>query len=246
LKTHPLGDILRDIARDIPTADENRAIRLLLKAIRALPERDQDIVLAYLLEGASRRRRVVGPEPAAALAHAASPMSTWPPPDSPWVRMAASMLLQRLATGTSVQQLAGELGLGREVLSSALRDLAGRPHSSPRVGPIFEKLADGETIAQIAGELALTEEEVAAELDPSEALADAVHTAVTARAALPAGPPAYLGGPGQGPLRTMPVRFPEPQYERLKKWCEEHNFPMAVVVRGVVERFLDEQQRRTA
>ena len=44
----------------------------------------------------------------------------------------------------------------------------------------------------------------------------------------------------------MPVRFPEPQYERLKKWCEEHNFPMAVVVRGVVERFLDEQQRRPA
>jgi predicted DNA-binding protein len=38
------------------------------------------------------------------------------------------------------------------------------------------------------------------------------------------------------------VRFPEPQYQRLKGWCEEHSFPMAVVVRGVVERFLDEQQ----
>jgi hypothetical protein len=184
------------------------------------------------------------PEASAALAHATSPTTTWPAPDSPWIRMAASILLQRLATGVSVEQLAGELGLGTEVLSSALRDLAGRPHQSARLGPILEKLADGETIAQIAGELALAEEEVAAELEPSEALAGAVHAAVTARAAMPAGPPAYLGGPGQGPLRTMPVRFPEPQYERLKKWCEEHNFPMAVVVRGVVERFLDEQQRR--
>lgn len=39
----------------------------------------------------------------------------------------------------------------------------------------------------------------------------------------------------------MPVRFPVPLYERLKQWCEQNNFPMAVVVRGLVERFLEEQ-----
>jgi hypothetical protein len=219
---------------------------LLLKAIRTLSDRDQDAVLAYLLEAAPRAERVVVPEASAALAYATPPGTAWPPPDSPWIRLAASILVQRLATGASVAQLSAELGLGEELLSSALRDLAGRPHRSPRIGPIFEKLADGETIAQIAGELKLTEEQVAAELEPSEALAGAVHSAVTARAALPSGPPAYLGAPGQGPFHTMPVRFPEPQYERLKQWCEEHNFPMAVVVRGVVERFLDEQQRRAA
>lgn len=234
------------IARDISTSGEKRAVRLLLKAIRTLPDREQDTVLAYLLEAAPDARRVVVPEASATLTQATSPGTKWPPPDSPWIAMAASTLLQRIATGASVEQLAAELGLDKEVLSRALRDLARRPHPSPRLGEIFEKLAKGQTIAQIAGELKLTEQEVAAELEPSETLAGALHNAVTARAALPAAPPAYLGAPGQGPLRTMPVRFPEPQYERLKKWCEEHNFPMAVVVRGVVERFLDEQQRRAA
>jgi hypothetical protein len=56
----------------------------------------------------------------------------------------------------------------------------------------------------------------------------------------------YSGTGEPGTLRTMPVRFPEPLYQRLKEWCGEHNFPMAVVVRGLVERFLDEQQHRAA
>ena len=47
----------------------------------------------------------------------------------------------------------------------------------------------------------------------------------------------------RGPMRTVPVRFPEQQYERLKRWCEGHEFPMAVVVRGLVEHFLDQQDR---
>jgi hypothetical protein len=54
----------------------------------------------------------------------------------------------------------------------------------------------------------------------------------------------HLGSSPQGSLRTVPVRFPEPQYQRLKDWCENHGFPMAVVVRGLVERFLDEQENR--
>jgi hypothetical protein len=44
------------------------------------------------------------------------------------------------------------------------------------------------------------------------------------------------------PLRTFPVRLPEPLYDRLKTWSEEHEFPMAVVVRGLLERFLDAQE----
>ena len=86
----------------------------------------------------------------------------------------------------------------------------------------------------------MTKNELADELEPTEQLTSTVCGVLMARAALPSPPLSAVGAFGR--LRTMPVRFPEQQYERLKAWCEEHNFPMAVVVRGVVERFLDEQQ----
>jgi hypothetical protein len=44
-----------------------------------------------------------------------------------------------------------------------------------------------------------------------------------------------------GPLQALPVRLPQEQYERLKRWCAEHDYAMATVVRGLVERFLGEQ-----
>ncbi len=72
-------------------------------------------------------------------------------------------------------------------------------------------------------------------------------TSVTAAAGAAPPPALVYSGTGEpGTLRTMPIRFPEPLYQRLKDWCSEHNFPMAVVVRGLVERFLDEQQHRAA
>jgi hypothetical protein len=46
---------------------------------------------------------------------------------------------------------------------------------------------------------------------------------------------------GETELRTVPIRFPLAQYDLLKRWCEANNFPMAVVVRGLVERFLEQQ-----
>jgi len=50
-----------------------------------------------------------------------------------------------------------------------------------------------------------------------------------------------------GPERTMiPVRLSEDQHRRLKAWCAEHNFPMAVVVRGLIDRFLDSWEKRAA
>lgn len=50
-------------------------------------------------------------------------------------------------------------------------------------------------------------------------------------------------GPGH---QMVPVRLSEAQHRRLKDWCAEHNFPMAVVIRGLVERFLDDWERRAA
>jgi len=45
---------------------------------------------------------------------------------------------------------------------------------------------------------------------------------------------------------TIPVRLSEAQHQRLKHWSAEHNFPMAVVVRGLIERFLDSWDERTS
>ncbi|CAN5464464.1 hypothetical protein BH20ACT19_BH20ACT19_09740 [soil metagenome] len=50
-------------------------------------------------------------------------------------------------------------------------------------------------------------------------------------------------GPGQ---ITIPVRLSEAQHQRLKQWSAEHNFPMAVIVRGLIERFLDSWEERAA
>ena len=46
--------------------------------------------------------------------------------------------------------------------------------------------------------------------------------------------------------QVIPVRLSEDSHRRLKEWCAEHNFPMAVVVRGLIERFLDSWQDRAA
>jgi hypothetical protein len=47
-----------------------------------------------------------------------------------------------------------------------------------------------------------------------------------------------------GPWRTVPIRLSVEQYDRLKQWCQANGFAMAVVLRGLVERFLDEQAPR--
>ncbi len=49
-----------------------------------------------------------------------------------------------------------------------------------------------------------------------------------------------LTAEGGGPWQTVPVRLPVELYERLKQWCQTNNFTMAVVMRGLVARFLDE------
>jgi hypothetical protein len=50
-----------------------------------------------------------------------------------------------------------------------------------------------------------------------------------------------------GPDRIMiPVRLSEAQHGRLKQWCADHNFPMSVVVRGLIDRFLDSWDKRAA
>jgi hypothetical protein len=53
--------------------------------------------------------------------------------------------------------------------------------------------------------------------------------------------------PGQesgGPWHTVPVRLSAEQHEGLKQWCQANNFTMAVVLRGLVARFLDAERAR--
>lgn len=52
---------------------------------------------------------------------------------------------------------------------------------------------------------------------------------------------AEASGPG---VAMLPVRLPPDLHERLRRWSNEHGFSMASVVRGLVERFLDEQEQR--
>jgi hypothetical protein len=53
-----------------------------------------------------------------------------------------------------------------------------------------------------------------------------------------------LGPETGGPWQSVPVRLSTDQHERLKQWCQANGFTMAVVLRGLVARFLDDQANR--
>jgi len=77
-------------------------------------------------------------------------------------------------------------------------------------------------------------------------------------AAMPAAPPRWRSMVGalrgeevsatlamsSGDVKVLPVRLPEAAYERLRAWSKENGFSMAVIIRTLVERFLDDQERR--
>jgi hypothetical protein len=51
-------------------------------------------------------------------------------------------------------------------------------------------------------------------------------------------PPAAL----QDPTCMLPIRLTPQTRDRLRLWATDHGFSMAAVVRGLIERFLDEQE----
>ena len=80
-----------------------------------------------------------------------------------------------------------------------------------------------------------------------------VLSALVEAAILPAAGPPTLPPEGwfrptlksSAPTSVLPVRLPAEQLERLRSWCADHGFSMAVVIRGLVDRFLDEQAQRS-
>jgi hypothetical protein len=55
-----------------------------------------------------------------------------------------------------------------------------------------------------------------------------------------------LGGslPAGEESQLVTFRLPAERHTELRAWCAEHGFTMAAVVRGLIERFLEEQQQR--
>lgn len=53
-----------------------------------------------------------------------------------------------------------------------------------------------------------------------------------------------LAGARRGDHQVVPIRLPTEQHAALREWCSAHGFSMATVVRGLVERFLEEQTGR--
>ncbi len=49
------------------------------------------------------------------------------------------------------------------------------------------------------------------------------------------------GATSEGGLKVLPVRLPAGDYDRLRDWSRVKGFSMAVVIRALLERFLDEQ-----
>lgn len=46
--------------------------------------------------------------------------------------------------------------------------------------------------------------------------------------------------------QLITIRLPADRHTELRTWCADHGFTMAAVVRGLIERFLEDQQRVAA
>lgn len=44
-----------------------------------------------------------------------------------------------------------------------------------------------------------------------------------------------------GETQLVTVRLPQDLHTRLREWCDGRSFTMAAVIRGLIERFMDQQ-----
>jgi hypothetical protein len=50
--------------------------------------------------------------------------------------------------------------------------------------------------------------------------------------------------PAADDTQLSTIRLPTESHARLRAWCSAHGFTMAAVIRGLVERFLDQQAKK--
>jgi hypothetical protein len=66
-------------------------------------------------------------------------------------------------------------------------------------------------------------------------------TTATLVSEVPLQPRLASGLPAGEESQLVTIRLPADRHNQLRMWCTEHGFTMAAVVRGLVERFLEEQ-----
>ena len=169
-----------------------------------------------------------------------------------------------LLAGGTVEGVAEMLGIHDDAVRATFRDVASSSDLPERTSEALRVLADGRTCVEAAKELGISEDDVTAALEellpspPARWLGRALQASAVLRVDAP--PPVFPArrSPISGPIagfpgsravadqQMVPGRFPEPLYRRLKEWCADNGFSMPVVVRGLVERFLEEQDQRAA
>lgn len=245
-------------------AESGGVARILMKALGALPQEERDAVVEYLLKGALER----GPEPSQGVAEGAQPPD---PLRAAGLASAAGVQQRRslsgpvtpaigpsvlevevarlLAQGHPIADVARRFNLSELETKAHLRAFAGLGHLlSGRESEVMSLFAEGLSRAEVAGRMRISEEavkeHVEAVVDREVRRASLLPLARSAARPIELWPESVTGPSLSSRHQVLPVRLGEAQHRRLKEWCERHEFSMAVVIRGLVERFLDEQERR--
>ena len=254
----PLISYLALLADGRSGAQARRKLKLTRRALDALREDPATAKLDLRLGRALLTKSQQGETLHALAAHV--PISFGPPAGTvpPAIATPAphDTIRQLLLAGRDVEQIARNCGIRVDAAHAALHELAEHPDANEPLASILRLIGDGRSHAEVSRELGLSDEELSAALDLLSSsplqrkLARAFGAAAVARPLVGtlAERPQMVGSGslGTGAQQAVPVRFPEAQHQRLKDWCATHGFSMAVVVRGLVERFLDDQERRAA
>ncbi|HVM35921.1 MAG TPA: hypothetical protein VM784_11325 [Actinomycetota bacterium] len=154
-----------------------------------------------------------------------------------------------LAKGFTIDDIAAELGVPDEFVRSLLPRLPEivRPRSQVE-SDALDLFAQGLRRRQVAGRLKMKETDLSKVVLAAVGRENLRHKLSSPGGLAGAVTPHFFAPPSAPSRRTeyqmVPVRLAEAQHRRLKIWCEEHDFSMAVVMRGLVERFLAEQEKR--
>ncbi len=255
----PLNRYLGLLADGRSCAQARRKLKLTRRALEALREDLATAKLDLRLGRALLTKSQQGETLRALTAHV--PIGFGPPAGALTPAMAPAphdMVRRLLLAGQGVEQIARSCEIRVDAARAALHQIAAHPDANELLASILRLIGDGHSRAEVASELDVSHEELSAALDPlsssllQHTLAHAFSAAALARPLVgaPAGSARTelvgSGALGPGAQQVVPVRFPEAQHQRLKDWCATHGFSMAVVVRGLVERFLDDQERRAA